>query len=76
MCGVWTVQLRDRIFACPTFACGTSACAFTKYHICWWSFAGGQMLVGPKLVVTFACEVICLQFHLLVSNLLVAVICL
>ena len=36
----------------------------------------GQMLVGQKLVVTIACEVICLQFSLLVSNMLVAVICL
>ena len=36
----------------------------------------GQMLVGQNLVVTIACEVICLQFSLLVSNMLVAVICL
>ena len=36
----------------------------------------GQMLVGQKLVVTIACEVICLQFSLLVRNMLVAVICL
>ena len=36
----------------------------------------GQMLVGQKLVVTIACEVICLQLSLLVSNMLVAVICL
>ena len=36
----------------------------------------GQMLVGQKLVVTIACEVICLQYSLLVRNMLVAVICL
>ena len=36
----------------------------------------GQMLVGQKLVVIIACEVIYLQFSLLVTNMLVAVICL
>ena len=36
----------------------------------------GQMLVGQKLVVTIACEVICLQFSLLVKSFACSFLCL